>query len=444
MCITPCANYLIQKFFEPTTKNYLSPMKATTRKSFITKSALTLGALFAPRFLIAKPNAPLIAIADLSKIHTSYSIDENIIFMNNATMGPSPKPVVAALIEGLEDVTKRTLFGRKQSETIDTLATFVNASKSEIALTHNATEGINIALWGVNLKSGDEIIICSDEHAGNASAWLHRAKLNNLVVKGLQLGKTANETLNNLKKITTIKTKIFALPHISCALGQILPIAEISKYAKSKKITTCIDGAQALGMIPINLQELDVDYYATCCHKWLQAPQGTGFLYINKRVSANTKPIYFGAEGTLNFKSNISKPTLSEEQIGAKRFMNGTKSGALLNGVIAACQFQNGLGKANIENRIRTINNYLYSQLALFTKHISILSPSESKSRCGIVCFKFMHHDNSKFRNFAEANGVIVRYVAENELNAIRVSTSIYNSQAQVDSFINLIKKFID
>jgi cysteine desulfurase / selenocysteine lyase len=418
-------------------------MKTTTRKSFITNAALSIGAIFAPKILDAKPNAPLIAVADLREIYRSFTINEDISFFNNATLGPSPKPVVAALIDGLEDVTVRTLFGRKQTEATDTLANFVGVDKTEIVLTHNTTEGINMVVWGLPLKAGDEVIICSDEHAGNASAWMHRANIDKLVIKSLTLGKTANETLNNLKKITTTKTKVFALPHISCALGQILPIAEISAFAKSKKIITAIDGAQVLGMLQLNIAKLDVDYYATCCHKWLLAPQGTGMLYINKRNLNNLKPIFFGAEGTKQFISNIPKPNLKEVEASAHSFMNGTQSGALLNGVIAACQFQSNVGRGAIENRIRNLNNYLYTQLEMFTKDIKILSPAEPKSRCGIVCFQFKNQDNSKFREFASNNGFIIRYVAENNLDAIRVSTGIYNRNKEIDSLIEVIKKFI-
>ncbi len=418
-------------------------MKPTTRKIFIQNTALAIGALFVPRNSQGSPNPPLIAVADLREIYRSFSLQSDVAFLNNATMGPSPKPVAAAMLEGFEDVTMRTLFGRKQTEAIDTLASFVDADKSEIALTHNATEGINMVVWGLSLKAGDEVVVCNDEHAGNASAWLHRANRDKIIVKSLTLGKTAADTLSNLKKITTIKTKVYALPHISCALGQILPIAEISSFAKIKKIITAIDGAQALGMIPVNFKKLDVDYYATCCHKWLLAPQGTGFLYINKINLNNLKPLYFGAEGTKQFLTNVAKPILTEIEASAHSFQNGTQSGALLNGVIAACQFQLNLGKPAIENRIRNLNNYLHSQLALFTKDIKILSSVEPKSRCGILCFKFNKLENKKFRDFAAENGFIVRYVAENNLDAIRVSTNIYNRNTEIDGFIELIKKFI-
>ncbi len=418
-------------------------MKPTTRKSFISNSLLTVGALLSPKLMQATPLAPKRALADLSNAASMFSLKPDLAFLNNATMGPSPKVVTDALIEGLEDVTVRGLFGRKQKEAIDTLADFVDAQAAEICLTHNATEAINMVVWGLSLKAGDEIILCNDEHAGNASAWMHRAKRDSLVVKSFKLGNTAAETLSNLKKITTNKTRVFALPHVSCARGQVQPLKEIVQLAKSKNIITAIDGAQALGMLNLNLPELGVDYYATSCHKWLLAPQGTGFLFINKNNLAKLRPLYFGAEGTKEFISTISKPTLSEIEASAHSFLNGTQSGALLNGVIAACQFHNNLGKANINNRISNLNNYLYMQLETITKYVEILTPIEQKSKCGIVCFKLKSHSNKDFRDFASQNGYTVRYVAENNLDAVRVSTHIYNNNEQLDNFIELLKKFV-
>jgi hypothetical protein len=182
-----------------------------------------------------------------------------------------------------------------------------------LVLTHNTTEGINMMAWGVPLKAGDEVLLSEQEHIGNAGPWMHRANLEKIVIRTVAVGKNAEESLALVKKAITSKTKVIALPHVPCTNGQILPIKEICALAKTKNIITCIDGAHPTGMLQLNVKELGVDYYASCCHKWLMAAQGTGFLYINKDKLEKLQPKFYGAEGTSSFTTIGNKPNLLEK-----------------------------------------------------------------------------------------------------------------------------------
>jgi selenocysteine lyase/cysteine desulfurase len=359
-------------------------------------------------------------------------------------MGPSPKRVVAGLMDGLEDVSIHGLYNRRKIEALDNLASFINCNRDELVLTHNTTEGINMMVWGLALKSGDEIIISEQEHVGNAGPWLHRANLEKLVIKTVPCGKNAEESLAFVKKAVTAKTKVIALPHIPCTNGQILPIKEICAFAKTKNIITCIDGAHPTGMLVLNVKDLGVDFYASCCHKWLLGAQGTGYLYINKEKLSKLRPKFFGAEGTSSFKTIGNKPTLIEKLEGAQIFQFGTQSGALAASITEAVQFQNNLGRSNIENYIKKCSKYLGEGLQEFKSHLNILSPLEDRSRSGIIAFQFIKRDNKKFYEKLAIEKIIIRYVGENDINSLRVSTHIYNTTAQIDELLIQIKKYIE
>ncbi len=408
-----------------------------TRKVFLTKALASLGALALPKLLQAHTTT---APDALSPSTTDYLLDKDLIFLNNATMGPSPKPVVQSLLEGLEDVTVSGLYGRRKAEAIDTLANFVGCTKDEIVLTHNVTEGINMMVWGVALKPGDEVIISDQEHVGNAAAWVHRANLEKIVVKTLKLQPSTAQTIDALKKAITTKTKVIALPHVPCTTGQVLPIKEIAAIAKAKNILTCIDGAHPTGMLPLNLSTLGVDFYASCCHKWLCAAQGTGYLYINKNSLGKLTPIFYGADGTMEFKTLQPIAALKEKTNTANRFAYGTHSGMLCASITAACNYQLGIGKDNIYKTVTGLNNYLFDTLKEMPTKLTLLTPAEQQNRAGILAFKFKKIDNKAFYNALLAKRIIIRYVGENNLDILRVSTHIYNTKEQLDTLIKEIR----
>jgi selenocysteine lyase/cysteine desulfurase len=416
------------------------------RKKFFKISSVGLASLVLPKWTIGHTKSDVIDDSNnlmIDQIRSSFSLDKDLIFLNNGTMGPSPKPVAAALLEGLEDITVHALYNRRKVEALDNLASFIGCSKDELVLTHNTTEGINMMVWGMALKAGDEILISEQEHIGNAGPWLHRANLEKLLIKTVPVGKNAEESFALVKKATTPKTRVIALPHIPCTNGQILPIKEICTFAKSKNIITCIDGAHPTGMLQLNVKELGVDYYASCCHKWLLAAQGTGYLYINKEKLDKIKPTFFGAEGTVVFKTIGGKPSLIEKKDSAQIFQFGTQSGALAASITAAVQFQNSLGKKNIETHIKKCSKYLAEGLQAYKKHLSILTPLEDKSRGGIIAFQFNKLDNKKFYDKLYAEKIVIRYVGENDLDSLRVSTHIYNNTAQIDELLVQVKKYI-
>ena len=98
-------------------------------------------------------------------------------------------------------------------------------------------------------------------------------------VGGYFIGKTAEETLQNIQKAISKKTKLISVPHIPCTIGQVLPVKEICRIAKEKNIGTFLDGAHPPGMLQLDLKDIGCDFYAGCCHKWMLGPKGTGFLY---------------------------------------------------------------------------------------------------------------------------------------------------------------------
>jgi len=362
-------------------------------------------------------------------------------YLNNGTFGPSPYPVIEAMRAAQMDADQNGNYG-DYDKTPPRLAKFLGANEDEIALTHNVTEGINTVCWGVPLGKGDEVILTTHEHIGNAAPWLNRVKLHGIVIKKYTPAATADETLNRISSLITRKTRAIATPHIPCTQGQVLPVKEICRLAKDKGLFSLIDGAHGPGMMPLDLHDIGCDTYASCSHKWMLGPKGTGFLYVRKDFQDTVQAFYSGG-GTDDGKWNIMTDpvTTGGYAPNAHRYFGGTQANGLYAGVNASIDFIEQIGQDNIYHRIKSLGKYTQDRLLGFGDKVELLTPTEERSRCAVNGFRIKGVDYHKFYDICVANKVRIRSVQENGLNSLRVSTHIYNSKQEVDLLMDLIKK---
>ncbi len=424
---------------------------SANRRNFIKQgSAALLGAMAIPNLMENIQASPLPTIngeilpTDESYwqlVRQQFPLTKDWAYLNNGTMGPSPYPVIEAVRKGMMDGDQFGNYGGWEA-TSAKLAKFVGANENEIALTHNVTDGINIVCWGLPLKKGDEVIMTTHEHVGNAFPWLNRQMLHGIVVKVFTPAATAEETLNRIKALYTKKTRAIAVPHIPCTQGQILPVKEICTWAKANNIFAFIDGAHGPGQLEIDLHDMGCDAYASCSHKWMLGPKGTGFLYVRKDFQ-NTLQTYFVGGGSDNGKWNMASVPIATGTYAdsAHRYYGGTQNLGLYKGVDAAIDFIETIGLKNIHNRISYLGKYTQDQLLSLGEKIELITPTEERSRCAVNGFRIKGFDFSKFYGKCADAKVRIRMVQENGLNSVRVSTHIYNNTQEVDRFIELVKK---
>ncbi len=391
--------------------------------------------------------------SDMGSLHFEalrelFPLKSDRIFLNNGTMGITPYPVLHAVQNEYKNIAENAAYPAHNGSLEAALANIVGAKAHEIGITKNVSEGINHICWGIPLKKGDEVLMTTHEHVGGCAPWLHRAKLDGIVIKTFEIGSTAAETLNRFEKALTSKTRAFAIPHIPCTIGQILPIKEMCSIARSKNIISCVDGAHPLGMIEFNVKDLGCDYYAGCFHKWVLGPIGTGWLYINEERLSQTKITHVAAYSLDNFNMNQIPPMLSDPINKASRYSYGTFAGPLWVGAEKSLELYQKIGPKNIENQVKSLSGYLQEQLLAIGDGIQMLTPTEDISRGAQIGFKIntqktkKENPNSGFVNHARSKGIILRHVAENGLDSIRISTHYYNTRNEIDQCVNLLKEY--
>lgn len=410
----------------------------SNRRKFLKISGLAALTAAIPFDLSAAPRMPKNNDDNYwTLLREQFPMDKNIIYLNNGTMGPSPYPVIERVKKEIDQTNIGMHYGGGKHEALDKLEKFVGADKGEIALTHNVTEGINIVCWGVKLKKGDEVIITSHEHVGNALPWLYRSTIDKFKLVVIDLAPTAEETLTNIIKAITKNTKVIAVPHIPCTIGQVLPVKAICELAKQKGIFSFIDGAHGPGMINLNLKDMGCDAYASCCHKWMLGPKGTAFVYVRKDKLNEVQTKFVGGYSSKEWDLLKQPPYFEGLADDAHRYHYGTQNAALYFGIVEAVDFHELIGKDKVEQRVKFLGNYLQEGLlAMGKEKVEMLTPIEKISKAGVVAFKPVKGKYDEIVNTCRNAKIWLRAVPENNINCIRVSTHIYNSTVEIDALL--------
>ena len=430
-------------------------MKKETRRGFIQKSILS-GAFFSlgipfinannnhesktldSEFILENTNYDRI---DWTKIREQFLFPKDKQYLNTASLGPSPRMVIDTICKTIEKLETTCSHGHSLTKKTHTqIAAFLNTSPDEIAIIRNATEGMNIIARTLRLKAGDEVIITTHEHVGGASPWFALQKDLGVVVKLIDLDITGEKNLQIIKDAVTSKTKAIAFSHITCTNGMKLPAKEIAAFCKSKNIYSCVDGAQALGMFPIDLTDMNPDFYTSSGHKWLFGPKGTGILYMNKKWISKLNPVFAGAYTDSKFDLNS---LTMEYRASVQREEYGTRNTAISLGLGSAIEFINTIGIENVAKRGRELANHFRKGLSEIPE-IEILTPETAIYSASMLTFRIKGKDNLKLnQEISRAHKIRLRGIYENDLNAIRVSFAVFNNFKEIDNLIFALKTMV-
>ena len=417
------------------------------RKQFLKYTLLSYPAISAFASRASLPDtAPADAVRDEAYwklVRSQFPLTNEITFLNNGTIGVSPYQVIDAMYQKTLAVNTRAIYGGGDQEAMTALARFAGADPEEMCFTHNVTEGNNLVAQGLPLKKGDEVIMTTHEHVGGALPWLNRMRHDGIVIRVIDLGASAAETLTRVEDAITKKTRVLALPHIPCTTGQVLPAREISALAKSKGIYSFFDGAHGPGMLNMNLHDIGCDFYSSCCHKWMMGPKGTGFLYVRKEKLEELKPLMIGAYSDTGWDMLSQPPTLKGYSTTAHRFYYGTQSAELYAGIQAAVEFHESIGKQVIEDRVKMLSGYLRNKLKTLGDNLELVNPGEDVSRGAVTAFRLKNMTMQKFQERASQEHFTIRTVPENNVNCIRISTHIYNLYPEIDRFVELVGRCV-
>jgi cysteine desulfurase/selenocysteine lyase len=378
-----------------------------------------------------------------------------LIYFDNAATSQKPRAVIQALVNYYERDNANVHRGIHELSTRATVAfeaarqrtaNFINArTAEEIIFTRGTTEGINLVAntWGAkHLQPGDVILLTEAEHHSNIVPWQLLAQKTGAKVAYLPvIGDAGTLDLSKLDALLTPPVKLLSLVHISNSMGVVNPVADLCARARKLGIVTLVDGAQSAGHMPVDVQAIGCDFFAFSGHK-ICGPTGIGALYGRQEILEKLPPYQGGGEMilTVGYDKTEFKPA-------PHRFEAGTPDISGPIGLHAAMDYLDAIGRDQIWKHDQELAQYAHDQLASL-KDIRLFGPKTG--RAGLVSFLLKDVHAHDVVTLADQGGVALRgghHCTQPLMHKLgvestaRASFYFYNTQAEVDRFVEVVRE---
>ena len=376
-----------------------------------------------------------------------------LVFLDNGASAQKPQVVIDTMRRVYEseyaNVHRGAYYLSERSTALyegarDTVQRFLNArSRKEIVFTRNATEAINLVAysWGRKfLKPGDEIVISEMEHHSNIVPWQILRDEKDLVLKVAPVSDDGELMMDAFKALLTERTKLVAITHTSNVLGTVTPAKEIVRLAHDAGAKVLLDGAQAAVHMAIDVQDLDVDFYAITGHK-LYGPTGIGALYAKEALLDTMPPFMGGGEmiGSVSFETSTWAPLPAKFEAGTPAIVQAI-------GLGAALDYMTGLGLANIAAHEQDVLNYATQKLAS-VDGLRIYGTAPNKA--AVISFTLGNIHAHDVSTIIDRAGVAIRaghHCAEPLMDRLgvaataRASFGVYNTREDADVLVQALE----
>ena len=378
--------------------------------------------------------------------------DETLVYLDNAATSQIPKFVEekvrdfnekerANVHRGVHALGLRATNQYESSR--QKVANFIGANNAkEVIFTSGCTDSLNLvaASFGEqNIQAGDEILVSIMEHHSNLLPWQQLAKRKQAKLNFIEINSDGLLDIENLKSKISSKTKIVALTHVSNVLGTINPIKELTDLAHEKGAIVVVDGAQAVGHFPIDVAELNVDFYAFSGHKMF-APTGIGVLYGKKDLLDKMPPYRLGGE----MIANVTREGATWAEVPYK-FEAGTPNIAGAIGLGAAIDYLQSLDFELIQKHEQELTSYALEKLKNVLG-LTIYGPQKSNGRIGVISFNLKNIHPHDLATALDLDGIEVRaghhcaqplMASLNTESTVRASLSIFNTKDDIDKLVS-------
>jgi selenocysteine lyase/cysteine desulfurase len=372
------------------------------------------------------------------EIQQAFTLDRTIINLNNGYTCPSPRVVHEALKRYLDISNQAPIhyMWNLLEPNIETvrrkLAAEAGCDPEELAITRNASEGLQIAQLGLDLQPGDEVITTNQDYGRMLDTWEQRVRRDKIKLTKISFPvPTTNigELKDRFERAITPMTKVIHFCHITNLTGQLFPVRDIARMARARGIQTIVDGAHAFAHFPFKLRDLEVDYYGTSLHKWLLAPVGTGFLYVRHENIEKLWPL---------------TPPPATKMKDIRKFEEiGTHPAANHNAIAEALAFHQAIGVERKAARLRYLTDRWVGQVDKLPR-VKILSSREKDQAWGLANVSLEGIDASKAYDFFWTKyRIITAAIKHAEYQGLRVTPNVYTTLDELDTFAAAIQDLL-
>ncbi len=366
-------------------------------------------------------------------VRDHFILEPGTAYMNNASLGMPPASVAEAVAAGYEALSREPLRGKNDlgrviaDRVVPGLAALLGAEADEIALTRNATEALHMGAVGVRLRPGDEVLVTSQEHPAGRRPWEFRAQRDGVKVNTVFIPspfESEEQVVGLVEEALTPATRVLAFCHVTRG-GHLYPVADLCALARERGIVSHVDGAQAVGMFPVDLHALACDTYSASLHKWLLGPMGTGVFYVRRGV-----------------RDRVLSAFAHDATVDAPAYQPpGTIGLPVRAGLAATLDFFETLGLEHVAARTRHLSDHLKRRLRE-TPGVTLLSGPDRATSCpGSTIFELEGLDAVEaVALIAEGARIHIDEHQRDGHNAIRISTHVYNTTVEIDRLVDAFR----
>jgi isopenicillin-N epimerase len=416
-----------------------------SRRDFARLLALTGSAAFLPELggrFVSSPLPRTPAEPDekfWKEVRARFLLPSDLAFLNAANLCPTSTAVVEALerntrfLDANPSSASRARLAEGREESRRLLAKLLAVTPEEIVITRNTSEANNLVSSGLQLGAGDEVIVFSDNHPSNLNAWREKAKRFGFGVVEIPVvtphpGPSAY--LEAFAEATTARTRLVAVTHVTNTMGDLFPVAAICAQARARGVLSLVDGAQSFGVLNVNLGEMRPDFYTGSVHKWPCGPKETGLLFVSAavhdRMHASVVSLYPGAVG-----------------ISRRLEAYGQRDEAALATVGAAVAFQERIGRAAIERRVRELTLYLARELSRIDG-VTLWTRMDADTSAAIVVFKPAGLEPRRVvAALYDRDRIACAAAGGPTRPGVRLSPHLYNTMDEMSRVVEAVRKYV-
>ena len=425
-----------------------------SRRQFLGSIALPAGALMAVAAL--RPERVAAVVEDLAaypgspgevatdeafwfRVQQAFTPDRSLVNLNNGGVSPSPAVVQRAMKRHLDysntvpPYTMWRILEPQREPVRQRLARFFDCDPEEIALTRNASEGLQICQFGFDLAPGDEVLTTTQDYGRMVTTFKQRERRDGIVLRQFQIpipAEDPDEIVSLFEQNITPRTRMILMCHMINITGQILPVREVVQMARKKGIPVIVDGAHTFAHYDFTQKDLDCDYFATSLHKWLFAPHGTGLLYVRRDKIRDLWPLMAATD---EMDDNIRK----FEEIG-------THPAANYLAIAEALTFNQGIGIRRKAARLVYLRDRWAKRL-IESERIRLHTSLEPGFAYGIATVKIDGVDSTELADHLwETHRIFVVAIKHPEFEGIRVSPSVFTTPQEIDRFADAMEAVIE
>jgi L-cysteine/cystine lyase len=366
----------------------------------------------------------------LETIREELPVTQTLAYLNSGTAGPLPRRTTATIMAAVE---RQMIAGRSDfkvfmeeippllTEVRTRFARLLGAGEDEIALTHHTTEGMNIAVWGQPWQRGDEIVTTTIEHEGGLMPVYVAAQRLGLTLRVVNISDN-RDVVSKLAAVLNARTRLVVLSHVSWRTGYVLPVREIAAAVHQAGALLAVDGAQAAGVVPLNMAELDADYYAIPGQKWLLGPEGFGAFVVRRTLIPSLAPTFVGYFTKRDIDASDDTGYFIPPP-GARRYEVGTVYWPALDGLRYSLRWlEESVGHPFVFERTAEMTRRCRQLLAALPG-VTVHSPEQHS---GLTTFSLGDGEAMPIVEALAARGVVIRSLPHS--NHLRVSTGFFNT----------------